>query len=89
MSRIRVSVCKFLVIKSELSQNIPPRLKTSTKEPHIKCLSPHSKFEAETSLLQIRSVRAVAAGTVLYLLSYKVLYARFLNSNSKFNKSKP
>jgi len=36
-----------------------------------------------------QSVRSVAAETVLYLLSYKILYARFLNSNSKFNKSKP
>ena len=80
MSNICVSVCKLLVIKSELSQNILSILKTTTKEPHIKCLSPLSKFEPEASLLQIRSVRTVAAETVLYLLSYKILYARFLNS---------
>jgi hypothetical protein len=89
MSNVCVSVCKLMVIKSELSQNILPRLKTTNKEPHIECLSAHSKFEPAASLLQIRSVRTVAAETVLYLLSYKIFYARFLNSNSKFNKSKP
>ena len=81
-------MCKLLVVKSELAQNILPRLKTTTKEPHIKWrLSTHAKFEPEASLIQIRSVRNVTVETVLYLSSYKVLYAIF-NTNSKFNKSK-
>jgi len=87
------NVCLYLqllVLKSELSQNILSRLENTTKEPHVKSrLSTHSKFEVETSLLKIRNVWTVTAETVLCLLSYKVLYARFLNTNSKFNKSEP
>jgi hypothetical protein len=88
VSNVCVSTCKLLVLRSESSQNILARLKTTTKRPDLKCLSPHSKLGAEASVLQIRSVRTVAAETVLYMLLS--LYARFLNSNSKkFDNSKP